>query len=197
MQRGDVDLALKQIAQSLPSYIRDTKHFLLQLQSLPELPSNALLFTMDVVGLYNNIPHEDGLRACRTMLDRRQNCHPPTGDVIDLARLVLTLNCFQYEDKFYSQVHGTAMGTRMASSYANGYEGCFEEAMLSTAPSRKIPTLYCRFIDDVFGIWLGDVESLLEFFNHANSCHPTIQFIYVNRTVSGHTSQPRRRPHCH
>ena len=57
--------------------------------------------------------------------------------------------------------------------------GCFEEAMLSTAPSGKIPTLYRRFIDDVFGIWLGDVESLLEFSNHANSCHPTIQFTYV------------------
>ena len=102
---------------------------------------------MDVVGLYNNIPHEYRLRACRTMLDRLENCYPPTGDVIDLARLVLTLNCFQYEDRFYSQVHGTAIGTRMATSYANVFMGCFEEAMLSTAPSGKIPTLYRRFID--------------------------------------------------
>ena len=174
-----VDLILKPIAQSLPSYVRDTKHFLVQLQSLPELPPNALLFTMDVVGLYNNIPHEDGLRACKTMLDRRQTCDPPTGDVIDLAKLVLTLNCFQYEDKFYSQIHGTAMGTRMAPSFANVFMGCLEEDMLATAPGGKIPTLYRRFIDDVFGIWLGDEESLPQFFNHANSCHPTIRFTYT------------------
>ena len=40
-----------------------------------------------------------------------------------MAELVLTLNAFQFEDKFFLQIKGTAMGTRMAPSYANLFMG--------------------------------------------------------------------------
>ena len=66
-----VDLTLKPLVLDLPSYIMDIKDFLRQLQSLPPLPPEAILFTMDVVGLYNNILHDNGLKACETMLERR------------------------------------------------------------------------------------------------------------------------------
>ena len=47
-----VDIVLKPLVKSLPSYIKDTKDFLAKLKSLPgPLPPNSLLFTMDVVGL--------------------------------------------------------------------------------------------------------------------------------------------------
>ena len=78
---------------------------------------------MDVVGLYNHIPHADGLISCRTALDQRPTKDPPTEDLVILAKLVLTLNAFQFEDRFYLQKHGTAMGTRMAPSYANVFYG--------------------------------------------------------------------------
>ena len=58
-----VDITLKPLVSLLPSYIKDTKDFLQKLQRIGPLPSQALLFTMDVVGLYNNIPHKDGLDA--------------------------------------------------------------------------------------------------------------------------------------
>ena len=134
---------------------------------------------MDVVGLYNNIPHADGLTACRTMLDRRQLQDPPTDAVISLAKLVLELNAFQYDGSFYLQTHGTAMGTRMAPSYANLFMGDLEEKMLSTAPGKKIPPFYRRFIDDIFGIWFLWEEALKQFFTHVNTCDPDIRFTYT------------------
>ena len=162
----------------LPSYIKDTKDFLQKLQRIGPLPSQALLFTMDVVGLYNNIPHKDGLDACRLMLNRRTDKHPPTEDIVRLAKLVLELNSFKYEEKHYLQVCGTAMGTRMAPSYANLFMGTLEERMLSSAPNDLTPHLYFRFIDDVFGIWLHGEAALKQFFEHANSCHPDISFTF-------------------
>ena len=71
------------------------------------------------------------------------------------------------------------MGTRMAPSYANIFMGVLEESLLASAPEGKIPAFYRRFIDDVFGIWLGGEQSLPRFFNHANSRHPDIWFTYV------------------
>ena len=128
----------------------DTKDFLRQLQSLPPLPPEAILFTMDVVGLYNNIPHDDGLKACETMLERRLVKVPPTSDIVQLARHVLELNAFQYQTKYYLQTCGTAMGTKMAPSYANLFMACLEERLLASAPGQLVPEFYKRFIDDIF-----------------------------------------------
>ena len=126
--------------------------------------------------LYNNIPHRDGLKACQLALDRRDSCDPPTTSIVNLAKLVLELNAFQFEEKFFLQVHGTAMGTRMAPSYANIFMGILEESMLATAPGGLTPLFYGRFIDDVFGIWTHGEDTLLQFFDHANSCHRDIAF---------------------
>ena len=114
-----VELLLKLLVVKSPSYIKDTKHFLRQLLDLPPLPPDALLFTMDGVGLDNNIPHGDGMTACRELLDCRLSKVPPTRDFINLIKLVLTSNAFQYRAHFYIQRHGTVMSTRMAPSYAN------------------------------------------------------------------------------
>ena len=53
-----VDYHLKPLVQTLPSYIKATTHFLLQLQNLGQLPENAILVTLDVSSLYTNIPHK-------------------------------------------------------------------------------------------------------------------------------------------
>ena len=60
-----LDHHLQPLAQVVKSYIKDTNEFLKKLCSLPKLPDGIILCTMDVVGLYPNIPHEEGLSALR------------------------------------------------------------------------------------------------------------------------------------
>ena len=66
-----VDYHLKPLVQTLPSYIKDTTHFLLQLQNLGQLPENAILVMLDVSSLYTNIPQKEGEEACRHFLNTR------------------------------------------------------------------------------------------------------------------------------
>ena len=51
--------------------MKDTNHFLWKIKTLGQLPKGANLCTIDVVGLYPNIPHEEGLTSLRTFLDAR------------------------------------------------------------------------------------------------------------------------------
>ena len=46
-----VDYQLNSLVQSLPSYIKDTAHFLLQLEQMGPLPDNAILVTLNVFSL--------------------------------------------------------------------------------------------------------------------------------------------------
>ena len=57
-----LDHHLQPLTENVKSYIQDTKQFLNKLEELPRLPQNSILSTMDVVGLYPNIPHELGLQ---------------------------------------------------------------------------------------------------------------------------------------
>ena len=68
-----------------------------------------------------NIPHNDGIDACRHFLNTRLcNASPSkTETLCDLISMILTMNNFYFDDKTFLQIHGTAMGTEMAPSYAN------------------------------------------------------------------------------
>ena len=57
-----VDFFLQPYVSKNRSYIKDTNDFLLKLQALGKLPENTILFSLDVVSLYTNIPTEMGLK---------------------------------------------------------------------------------------------------------------------------------------
>ena len=68
-----LDHHLQPLAKGVKSYIQDTKHFLNKLRTIPNLPENSILCTIDVVGLYPNIPHDFGLEAMKKALDKRED----------------------------------------------------------------------------------------------------------------------------
>ena len=72
------------------------------------------------------------------------------------------------------QPHGTAMGTRMAPSYANLFLTKFETDTLSRAPFQ--PFIWLRYIDDIFMIWTRSVLDLNTFTSFLNDIHTTIKF---------------------
>ena len=54
-----VDYHLRPLVVQLPSYIKDTKDFVLKISSLGPLPPYSILLTLDVSSLYTNIPHAE------------------------------------------------------------------------------------------------------------------------------------------
>lgn len=122
-----MDYHLRPLVERIPSYIKDTTHFLNKLKTLTSLPTNVLLITLDVKSLYTNIPHEEGIIACTTALQTRNIEYPPTEDLVSLISYILKRNNFVFGDKHYLQIHGTAMGTRMAPCYANLFMADLEQ----------------------------------------------------------------------
>ena len=113
-----LDHHLQPLAQAVKSYIKDTNKFLKQLRSLPKLPNGIILCTMDVVGLYPNIRHEEGLSAIRKRLETRKEKHVSTDAIINLAEAVLKNNIFIFGKKTLKQKRGTATGTKFAPPYS-------------------------------------------------------------------------------
>ena len=65
-----------------------TTDYLKKMENLT-IPENATLVTMDVTSLYTNIPHDDGIAACRKIREQRTVQEPPRECLVEMLTLVL------------------------------------------------------------------------------------------------------------
>ena len=142
--------------------------------------------TFDVSSLHTNISHDLGLEAISYWIDE----HPE--DLVESRfsnefvmkgiDLILTLNCFVFDDKWYLQIKGVVMGTRVAVFLAILTIG-YLEIKLYTILQKYFSNDYClyiikwwkRFIDDCFILWQKS-ENLQLFEELLNTLHPLIKF---------------------
>ena len=138
---------------------------------------DCILGTLDVTTLYTNIPNNEGCFSIYKLLNKehKPSSHEPTNsNICRLLWLVLTKNNFDFNGKHYLQIGGTAMGTRLAPTYANLFMADFEDKYVYNHP--KQPLVWVRFIDDIFYIWQHGQKELDIFIKHLNSVHDTIEF---------------------
>ena len=122
-----------------------------------------------------NIPNLEGLQAtARFLVRHRKKGNQPEPTNQTLVNTVLTMNNFRFNDTNYLQISGTAIGTRVAPTYANIFMSDFERKHVYSYP--KQPSLWVRFIDDILLIWEHGEEKLLRFISHLNAVHKTIKF---------------------
>ena len=135
----------------------------------------SLLVTLDVTSLYTNIPNQEGIRACTKALVHGRPAHLPSiPSLMMLLRMVLTMNNFEFNGDHYLQVGGTAMGTRLVTSYANLFMSDFKDIFVFNQPHQ--PLWWKRFIDDISVLWMHGKSLLDNFITHLNFIHSTIKF---------------------
>ena len=86
---------------------------------------------------------------------------------------VLENNFFTFNNRNYLQIEGTAIGSRLGRNYACTYMGAWEGVLLSKCEEK--PLLFVRYVDDIFGVWVGDRQGLQSFHNMANKIHKNIK----------------------
>jgi len=162
--------------------VEDTPHFLRDLSqfSSTKLPENTTPISIDVVGLYSNIPLDEGIAAFEEALNRRIQQEVSTKLLISLLTIVLFCNVFEFNGRMYQQMFGTAMGTRVAPTFANLFMGMLECFILENTNPKLIACIFKkfwrRFIDDIFLLWTGSESEFEEFMTALNSIHPHIKF---------------------
>ena len=170
-----VDRPIQPTAQKQDSYLKDTTDFLNFIDST-KLPKNTVLVSMDVISLYTNIPHEQGVKiVCHAYEDFYGDKAPiPTKYVREVLYLILTENSFQFCGSNYLQTHGTAMGTKMAVPFANIFMAGIDKQILSQSCIK--PLSWKKYIDDVFSLWNTSQNKIESFVEKANNFHSTIKF---------------------
>lgn len=179
-----LDILLKPYISKVHSYIRDTVDFL---NTIPEkINPQSILVSFDVTNLYSNIPHDLGLTAIEHWIDKFPNLlHDRFSKdfVLKSLQLILENNYMHFNDIIYKQKLGTAMGTKVAPTYATLVLGYLEEKLYSNIQDKFghdyetfIRKSWKRYLDDCFIIWDKSENQLTEFVNILNTLSTTLKF---------------------
>ena len=109
-----------------------------KIKELGQLPEGTIPCTIDVIGLYPNIPHDEDLAFLKDFLDSRVDKQVTTDTLIELAELVLKNNIFEFSDKTCKQIRGTAIGTKFAPPYAILFMAALEEKILNKVKKNQM-----------------------------------------------------------
>ncbi len=97
--------------------------------------STTYFITADVKNLYTTIPRNGALYALMRFLEKYSHERKIGTFRIDhimrMARLILDTNCFAYNNKYYKQIHGGAMGSAFTQVLANIYMLEWEQDLIN------------------------------------------------------------------
>ena len=172
-----VDHFLNPPTSGFRSFVKDTTHFLQLINNLGQIPAGCFLVTLDVQSLYTNINLARGLEAAKESLSSSRpqaNITPSNANILHLLKLVLTKNNFKFNGEHFLQIQGASMGSKCSPSFAITHLDKFERNFVYTFHQQ--PLMWVRYIDDVFCIFQGTQQQLLDFIKHLNSKDVDIQF---------------------
>ena len=187
-----VDHHIKHIQEKYETFIQDTPDWLREVEKInsgPELPLNSILVTWDVVGLFTNIPTEEGLRCLKIALESRKNQNNSTDFLVRLMEVILKNNLFKFNGEMFRQEIGAAMGSPPIPAYANIFmaetmDNKIKELAEKYQENNQSKMLaFKRFLDDYISIFAGSSQKLHELFEELNRFHPTIK-LTMNHTTN-------------
>lgn len=164
-----LEILTKEAFTAIPNSYELTK-LLKQVKYNPKL----VLITADITSLYTNIPTKWGIKNLLEIYNKYK--YKIDLDPIALNIMlynVLTLNVFEFNNNYFIQQKGTAMGSNLAPTYAGTVLRNLEENWLKR--TKYTLELFKRYIDDLFIIYDNTNNSLDEFIDELKTVYDPLE----------------------
>ena len=176
---------LKPLVGQSPHHINSTQDFVEQAKHF-KLESGECFSSYDVSALFTSVPIDPALNIIKDLLVKDNTLKERTvmdvEDIILLLEFCLKNTYFSFQDQFYEQVEGAAMGSPVSPIVANLYMEYLEQKALSTAP-HPTPKFWGRYVDDTF--FIHKEANKQGFLQHINSVDPAIRFTVEDNKEDG------------
>ena len=108
--------------------------------------------SLDVESLFTNVPLDEILGICVNELFKNKQIISglDKNQVHEMLSLTLKESIILFDNKYYSQLEGVAMGSPLGPTFANTFLCYHEVNWLKNSPEVFRAVYYKRFVDDIF-----------------------------------------------
>ena len=126
--------------------MKDSQNLIQKCENI-KLDNDTELYSCDFESLYTNINSEDAINLLIHYLSKNfKSSNINTYGLFKLFNLIFYNNIFEFNNRFFIQINGIAMGCKCGFLIANLYLYILEIDWLRI----NRPLIYSRFIDDIF-----------------------------------------------
>ena len=179
-----IDKILRPFLCKVESYVRDDIDFLTKMPR--EADTKRVFATFDITSMYTNIENSLGLEAIKFWLENYPETKPrniPDQFIINAIRIILEQNTFNFDNRTYLQIFGTAMGTKCAPVYATLVIAYLEtklykklEEKFGLEARKKFQQEWMRYLDDCFIYWDTRLGAVTQLYIMLNELHHNMKF---------------------
>ena len=159
------------------SFIKNSSDFAERVRNTV-LNASDKMVSFDVVSLFTRVPVPEAIDVISHRLEQDESLDErtslPPSEICQAIELCLHSTYFQFEDSFFEQREGAAMGSPLSPAIANIFMESLEERALKTITQR--PSMWIRYVDDTFVIWPHGDDELERFHQHLNQQNQSIKF---------------------
>ena len=169
--------------------LKNVDEFLERLKIFKEdLPEDASIkqCSYDVESLFTNIPLDDTIdKLCSEIFKDKdvyifEGVHFSKEDLKLGLELCAKDQLFLFNGEVWKQIDGNSMGSPLGPPLANFYVSYLEQYCIDFN-SDISPNFYCRYVDDVYCIFI-DKDSNIDFLNHLNNVSSPLRFTIEEMT---------------
>ena len=168
-----VEKYLYKEVDKINSRIKDTPNMLNIIDDINNnnmITDSSILVSFDIVNMFPSIDNISGLEALSEILSNRESDFSPVECILEALPICLECNNSVFDNVFYQQENGTAMGPHMSCSYSDIAMYTFDIKALNYRPGVQC---WKRFRDDIFCLWNHSLEELQKFFEFMNNVDTT------------------------
>ena len=110
------------------------------------------MVSLDVDLLFTNVPLEETIKICIDELFKSDMTVSGLNkkEMFELLSLTLKESIILFDNKYYSQIDGVAMGSPLGPTLANIFLCYHESNWFKDCPKNFKPIFYKRYVDDIF-----------------------------------------------
>ena len=133
--------------------------------------------SFDIKSLFTNIPIKETIGLCVENLYRTQTHIDslPQRSFRRLLEMTMYESFFNFDQKYYKQCDGVAMGSPLGPTLANLFMFHFEKIWLEHCPTQFKPVVYRRYVDDTFLLFCS-TDHVKKLKKYLNKEHQNIAF---------------------
>ncbi len=183
-----LDTILKSYVNKSQTVLRDSQNLIQKTENLNCDPDTEL-YSMDFVSLYTNMNSKHTIDTIMNYLaEEKFLCTDITlYSIFKFLEMMFFKNVFEFNDWFFIQTNGLAMGSICGPSVANLYLYILERHWFNI----RSPLIYKRFIDDIFMASkcqanLEEIRSLFGDLKLEISREKIVNFLDLNISVEAH-----------